>query len=384
MSLNKTQEQTKAKILLVDDDAETRQVIKGFLESQGYEVDIASCADEAIGKLKTTKPDLVFSDIRMPGMDGLSLLRHIKEQDPLTEVVIITGFASVHTAIDAMRKGADDFVMKPIDLGHLSLIVQRSIKKKNLSLEIKRKQDEIKELEELNRRLEEVNRLKDDFIATISHELSTPVTFINESLEILRDPKVGVSDEKKKSLFVDLVKHCRHLKRFISNLLDLSVIREGILEKNPSDIRDIIEDALAEASHYHGAEKVALSFKKPDCEAIINVDRNRLQEAFYHLFANAIKFNRQGGQVNVYLDKTQEQVIIRVEDTGIGIDEAQKDRIFEKFYQVDQGLTREHGGAGVGLALVKKYVELHGGSINVGSRPSQGSVFTIMLPNNKT
>jgi len=373
--------QARGRILLVDDEEQARHVTSKFLrEQQGYEVDACRNAQEAIEALKKQKPDLVISDIRMPGMDGLSLLRFIKEHDPLIEVVMITGFASVHTAIEAMKKGADDFIMKPVDLGHLALIAEKCFEKKNLALEIRAKQDEIKELEELNRRLQEVNKLKDDFIGLVSHELNTPVAFIHESVSLLKDASLKLTDQERKTMLDNLDKHCAHLKRFVKNLLDISVISKSILEKEKTDVREILDEALAEAEHYYSKKNVTLNFQRPQQPVIAEVDRNRIVEALYHLLANAIKFNKENGQVNVSVASEDDKVMIKVQDTGIGIEEKEKDRIFERFYQVDHGATRSCGGAGVGLPLVKKYVELHNGSVEVESKPGGGSTFLITLP----
>ncbi|MBN2563719.1 MAG: HAMP domain-containing protein [Phycisphaerae bacterium] len=240
----------------------------------------------------------------------------------------------------------------------------------------------LSELAERNVALFEANKIKSQFLANVSHELRTPLTSIIGFAELLRE---AASTEGGRTLRFseNIVSSGRMLLGIINDLLDLAKIEAGKLE-----LRLVTVDMAEMASNLIDfmrplAEKKSLQLvaRVPSNLPRIVSDSGRIQQILYNLLSNAVKFTPDGGLVELKLDKTQEGGIrIAVRDTGIGIPDDQLSRVFEKFRQLDESITREHSGTGLGLAIGKELVALLGGSIQAESEPGKGSVFTVILP----
>jgi signal transduction histidine kinase len=239
-----------------------------------------------------------------------------------------------------------------------------------------------RELEAVNRRMGELNQLKSAFLSAVSHELRTPLTSIRAYLDSLRDDLdrpgleaplrfVGILDEESRRLsdLIDSILSFSHLERGSNPLAFRSLAVAGPLEAAAMALKPMAE-----------AKKVSLQTELRAADIRIEADLELLKQLILHLGGNAIKFTAPGGAVRITADADERGLVLTVEDTGIGIPEDQLDRIFERFYQVDQSLVRRFGGTGLGLALCKSIVEVHGGSIAVQSSMGEGSTFTARLP----
>ena len=231
------------------------------------------------------------------------------------------------------------------------------------------------------RRLEAMRR---EFVANVSHELKTPLTSIKGLVETLLDG--ALDDVANNRRFVTLIdEEAVRLSRLIDDLLELSQIesKASPLTLQPVDLRALIDGIGASLRPQLDERRVTLDVAIPPQVPAIRGDPGRLRQVFFNLLENAVKFNTEEGRVTVRATTEGSMVRIAVEDTGIGIPEQDLPRIFERFYRVDKARSRELGGTGLGLAIVKHLVELHGGQVNVRSRPGQGSIFTVTLPAKK-
>ena len=241
-----------------------------------------------------------------------------------------------------------------------------------------------RELEAANRRMGEVNQLKSSFLSAVSHELRTPLTSIHAYLDSLRDDLSDRQGVEAPLRFVGILEEeARRLNDLIDSVLSFSHLERGSnpMEFKLLDAREAVGIAAGALRPLAEAKKVSLETDVPDADIRIEADLDLLKQLLLHLGGNAVKFTAPGGRVRITAQADGDRgLVLTVSDSGIGIPENQLDRVFERFYQVDQSLVRRFGGTGLGLALCKSIVEVHGGTIMVESAVGEGSTFTVRLP----
>jgi signal transduction histidine kinase len=241
-------------------------------------------------------------------------------------------------------------------------------------------QERARRLEQAYTELKEVDRLKDELVQNVSHELRTPLTFIKGYVELLLAGEMGdLTAGQRESLSIvadktDLV------SRLVADIMLLQQIEHESLRWSDIDLGQAARRALQSQEVTAAQAGLTLRAIVPPDLPLVRADRDRLNQVFDNLIGNAIKFSPNGGEITVQLLDTGEMVQVTVSDTGIGIPPDQLERIFERFYQVDGSVTRKYGGAGLGLTIVKRIVEAHGGRIWADSEPGHGSTFTFTLP----
>jgi signal transduction histidine kinase len=396
------------RILVVDDDPDIVGLLSRFLSRQGYDVATAQDGEEAVSLFRTTPVALIVTDIIMPKMDGLEVLKAAKAQDPDIEVVILTGAGVLAHAIMALREGAYDYLLKPLErLEELGEVVQRALEHRRLLLDNRRLVAELREanqrleekvalrtanLEEANLRLAEALRVKSEFLANMSHELRTPLNSIIGFSELLEDQLFGLLNEKQQGYIKNILTSGRHLLGLINNLLDFSEVEAGRLVLRPEAIplRPTLEGVLATFQPQARAKGLTLALQVAEDLPMAVADPLRVTQILDHLLSNAVKFTPEGGTVRVTARRVAsdelpvtrgEFVEISVSDTGIGIEAAELPKLFQPFVQLEHFLTKAYQGTGLGLALTKRLVELHGGRIWAESEgKGRGATFTFTLP----
>ncbi|OGR82955.1 MAG: hypothetical protein A2636_06325 [Elusimicrobia bacterium RIFCSPHIGHO2_01_FULL_64_10] len=230
-------------------------------------------------------------------------------------------------------------------------------------------------------RIERLEKVRREFVANVSHELRTPLTSIRGFAETLLAG--ALSDAANNREFVETIRdQADGLAALVDGILDLSAVESGRTPVAPEDIRlkELAAEVLSRLGPSAEARSVSLSNLVPGSFPPVRSDPSQLRRVLANLVENAVKFNRKGGAVSVEAASSPEGPVVTVRDTGIGIEETDIPRIFERFYRVDRDRSRGTGGAGLGLAIVKHLVENLGGSIDVRSRPGEGSAFTVRLP----
>lgn len=241
-----------------------------------------------------------------------------------------------------------------------------------------------RELQLINKKLQTANRLKSEFLATMSHELRTPLNSIIGFSELLEEGTHGSLNEKQTKYVGNIVVSSRHLLQLINDVLDLAKVESGTIEVHPETlslpgamemVRNVVEPLAAK-------KDISLDVVFNDDVEVISADPARFKQILYNLLSNAIKFTPAGGNVTIEVAHNNGYVEISVSDTGIGISKKDQELIFSEFLQVEGSYARKYEGTGLGLALTKKLVELHGGRIWVTSSPGMGSRFTFSMPGN--
>jgi signal transduction histidine kinase len=391
-------EDAPARLLVVDDEENIRLTISEVLRLEGHEVESASSGDEAAGLLGRGEYDLVLTDLHMAGGDGLSVLEEVRRRAPLTITVVLTGFAALDSAIAALRHGAYDYLTKPCMIDELKLTVARGLEHRQLMLaeraarlgleglnrELERRVSErTAELVRLNEELSEANRAKDVFLATLSHELRTPLTPVLGWVNLLRAGGAA-SDPSMLAQGLDAIERNARLQaRLVDDLLDISRVVSGKLrvEREPVNLRAVVEAAVETVRADAEARRVELAVELPEARVGVVGSPVRLQQVVWNLLTNAVKFTPEGGRVRVRLSREGDEARIVVEDTGAGIEPEFLPHVFDRFRQQDGSTTRQYGGLGLGLAIVRALAELHGGDVRAESEgPGKGSRFTFSLP----
>jgi signal transduction histidine kinase len=372
----------EAKLLVVDDEESLRITTAAILEKEGYLVNTASSGDEAITLMNATDYDLVLTDLHMEGGDGLSVLNQIRRHAPLTISVVLTGFASVESAIAALQEGAYDYLVKPCDIESMKHTIRRGVEHRRLmlaeqkaradlqqlNLDLERRiQERTAELQRLNVELAEANRAKDVFLATLSHELRTPLTPVVGWIKLLR---TGSLDEKSILQALDAIERNAWLQsRLIDDLLDTSRIATGKLhfEPKPTDLNVAVKAACDTVRASASTRNIELAMCLWPTSLVVLGEPVRLQQIAWNLVSNAIKFTEPGGKVTVTTasDGTNAQLV--VVDTGVGIEPEFLPHVFDRFRQADGSTSRRHGGLGLGLAIADALAKMHGAQLEAHS-----------------
>jgi signal transduction histidine kinase/FixJ family two-component response regulator len=547
----------RARILVVDDEDQVVQIFRDLLTQQGYEVVSCDNGDDAITTVTTGRFALVLTDINLPGVDGLEVVRAAKAADKDTVVILITGYASTTTAIDALRQGAYDYITKPFDLWETAKAIERGLESRNLILEnrrliveLGRANAELQEHEEILRRkveratyrlgtlyeagkamslslslqatcdvvvaqaarvtgsracllflhdqgsddfeaiagvgvppdryqklrfamgvgyhgqvvqsaapalvtgvseavgveevlaalraenalivpllsnesvigtitainmeggpeftgddaeglkmlasqaaiavtnailyerTKELDRLKSDFVAVVSHEVRTPLTSINGSLELLGDERFHQLPAPQKELLGICQANTQRLISLINDILDFSKLESSRLSLNfeQMDVERVLVEAVENIRSLAGSRGVELDLKIDPSAGAVEADPMRVGQVATNLIGNAIKFSPEEGRIEVFASGDSSTVTVSVKDYGKGIAQRDINRLFQRFAQLDSSTTRKAGGTGLGLVISKGIVEQHGGKIWVESALGKGSTFSFSLP----
>src|SRR5690349_20530859 len=383
------------RLLVVDDEESLRITTAAIFENEGYIVDTASSGDEAIDLLSNSDYDLVLTDLHMEGGDGLSVLNRIRQRAPLTISVVLTGFASVESAIAALQEGAYDYLVKPCDIESMKHTIRRGVEHRrlmlaeqkaradlqqlNLDLE-QRIEERTAELKRLNAELADANRAKDVFLATLSHELRTPLTPVVGWIKLLRS---GALDEKSVSQALDAIERNAWLQsRLIDDLLDTSRIATGKLHFEPKaiDLNMAVKAAVDTVRTSAAARNIELSVTLHPASLVVMGEPLRLQQIAWNMVSNAIKFTDPGGKVTMHTGLSGAQAYLTVVDTGIGIAPDFLPHVFDRFRQADGSTSRRHGGLGLGLAIADALAKMHGGWLAAQSEGvGRGATFTLTI-----
>ncbi|WP_292462393.1 PAS domain S-box protein [Methanolobus sp.] len=229
---------------------------------------------------------------------------------------------------------------------------------------------------------ETANQSKDEFLATMSHELRTPLNSIIGFSDILLNGNYGDLNEKQATYIDYILQGGNHLLHLINDILDLSKVEAGKMELEYEKfyVSDSIDEIMTLTSPLAMKKGIHLNVKVDSQLGVINADKTKLKQILFNLTSNAIKFTQEKGHVAIEAQRSGNFVRIAVADTGIGIAQGDMDKLFQPFKQLNPYITREHEGTGLGLTLVKKFVEMHGGRIRVESKVGEGSIFTLVIP----
>ncbi|KAF5070587.1 Sensor histidine kinase RcsC [anaerobic digester metagenome] len=367
------------KVLVVDDEMGirmgTRRILQNFKvdypfmdEHIEYEVLEAPTGEEAIEIIDREMPDIILLDNKLPGIQGIEVLEYVKKKLYDIVVVMITSYASLELAVKATRDGAYDFIPKPFTPQEL-----RS------SLENITKQLFLKRMtQKMNK---EGKLIRFQFLSVLSHELKAPINAIEGYLKIMQDKQFGDNITSYKEMIDRSLERVGGMRSLIMDLLDLTKIESGkpVQHMQLVDITKIAGISVDTMRPYAIQKDVDvyLNTKEP---VMMEADAKEIEIIFNNLISNAVKYNKQGGRVDVFIHKEKNNIKLRVADSGIGMTEEEKSTLFQDFVRIKNPKTKHITGSGLGLSILKKIVEMYHGDIEVESIPDKGTTFTIILP----
>ncbi len=422
------------RLLIVDDSPEDRELYRRLLaqdREHAWEFLEAETGEEGLRLAHDRNPDCLLLDYRLPDVDGLEFLSRL-QAERLIPVIVLTGQGNEAVAVEAMKSGAQDYLLKGnVARDRLQQAVRNAIEKVALRRKVEERTAELAEAnaalrrmyddlevlveqrtaelsvanQELKREIrvrewaeqerarllvleqaarrqaEEANRTKDEFLATLSHELRTPLNAILGWVQVLRTGKLDPAAGAKALETIE--RNARSQAQLIADLLDVSRIITGKLRLDfkPVELRRIIDSALESVRPAADAKGILLDISIGPLASPVLGDADRLQQVIWNLLSNSIKFTSRGGRVEVRLREVGGNAVIRVNDSGIGIRPDFLPYVFDRFRQAEGSITRTHGGLGLGLSIVRHLIELHGGTAEVESAgEGQGATFTVRLP----
>lgn len=356
-------------ILIIDDEEHIRDSCQQILTKVGYRTELAENGDIGLQKLSDIKPDLAIIDLRMPGISGMDLLDKIRDIDPELISVVITGYATIESAVEAMKRGAYDYLPKPFTPDELRIIARRGLEKRKLSLESAT----------LRR---EKEKLKEYFITLVSHELRSPLVAVQQYFYNILGGFVGEVTIKQEEILKRCQERIKGLLKLIEDWLNMSRIDNGEIvdKREPLALTPILIKVIDFLRTLAERYKITVNIQSSSDLPLVLGERETLEVVFTNLISNSIKYNMEGGNVRIGLREDGNYMAIEITDTGLGIPENELPFIFDEFYRIRNKETRNIMGSGLGLPIAKKIVEAHSGWIQATSEQGKGSVFTVFLP----
>ncbi|PIQ83487.1 MAG: hypothetical protein COV75_07250 [Candidatus Omnitrophica bacterium CG11_big_fil_rev_8_21_14_0_20_63_9] len=384
-------------VLLFEDDDGQALLTKEALEADGFTVDVCRTGREGLDRLFNTGYEVYLIDMKLPDIAGVEILRRINTIRPGAVCIIVTGHGDEAAAVEAMKLGAYDYIIKSPYMGHLTalpVVIREGLARRQLKAEREQLQTELweqarlleernAELRRANEELKRLDQLKSDLISMVSHELRTPLATMKEFTSILADHIAGPVTPDQQQYLAIIKANIDRLGRIIDDLLDMAKIEAGriILTKGFVEVRPLTEHVLESLRPLAEAKQVSLELQLPQNLPGVFADEDKVNQILVNLVGNAIKYTDGPGRVTVSAVERTNELEFSVADTGIGIAPEDVPRLFEKFQQLRRVPGLSGGkGAGLGLAISKRLVELHGGRIWLTSTPGAGSTFCFSLP----
>ncbi|HEV2010660.1 MAG TPA: ATP-binding protein [Candidatus Limnocylindria bacterium] len=420
-----------SRVLIVDDEESVTITMAAILEMDGYSVATALRGVDALVHIEREEFDLVLTDLRLDDFDGMDVLAAARRRSTETVGIVLTGYASLESAVKALREGAYDYMLKPADVEELRATVARGLERRRLGAQLRERvaeleaanrtiielneglqdrvaqatadlQARVRELDEARQelqtnyeKLQELDKLKSQFLSIASHELKTPITAMSGFVQIAvrrikRRLGAGRPDEaawkrEEETLLEQLEvvqRQTTKLARLVDELLDVSRIESGRLELRLADVD--LPELVAEVLRRHQlmATKHELRLQYDSDQKLgVRGDRDHLEQVLNNLVGNAMKYSPEGGAINVTVTRAGErEVECSVGDHGIGIRPAELARVFGLFYRSPDRLARDVGGMGLGLFITKEIVDRHEGRIWADSEVGKGTTFHVALP----
>ncbi len=368
------------RVLVVDDEPGMRMAIERALRNftvmlpdiEGevcFEVDTAASGEEGIEKIRENKPRIILLDYKLPGMSGLDVLEQISNVKDEVLTIMITAYASLETAVTATKRGAYDFLAKPFTPDELKRVIRKAAGRLML-------------IQQAKRLAEEKRRVRFQFISVLAHELKAPIAAIEGYLRIMESHTAGDDIGAYDQIVDRSLIRLDGMRKLIIDLLDMTHIESGqkkreLVEINVLDIaKNSLEVALPEAEK----REITVNLNRQEPISIWG-DRGEIEIILNNLVSNSVKYNRDGGKVDINIDENDDGLTIVVADTGIGMTQEEADKLFNDFVRIKNQKTKNILGSGLGLSIVKKLAQLYQGDVVVTSEPDVGSTFTVTLKN---
>jgi signal transduction histidine kinase len=382
-----TELETRGSVLIVDDDLALAESLVDILTARGYAASAVDTADEAVRVLRDGRDGdgavaVALLDVRLGVVSsGVDLLSRLRDEHPDLVCVMMTAALDTQTAIEALRHGAYDYFDKSWEPSALLAVLGRCFEKVQLQQERRAAYEALRVAKE---EAEAANHAKSAFLATMSHELRTPLNAIIGFSDIMLHAVMGqIDNERYRSYVADIHSSGTHLLEIIDDILDLSKAEAGKLELSEDifDLQKVVRWVAALIGTRAQKAGLTAAFRFSEDLPLLRADERKTKQVLLNLISNALKFTPPGGTIEI-LGRFDDEIGLRitVADNGIGIASGDLERVLQPFEQVDHSLSRHYHGTGLGLPLVKAFMERHGGTLELHSRLGVGTRAEIVFP----
>jgi signal transduction histidine kinase len=374
-------ENSKLLLLIVDDEESILNMYEQVVDATLFNVYTAESAETAILLMKNIAVDIVLSDLRMVSDSGLDILKYIHTEKLQTKFIMQTGYATVNTAVEAMKFGAYDFIQKPVNLNYLAALLARVrerilTERENIQL----KTDKL--------RLEELNEMKEKFIAITNHELRTPLTILKGYSDLLSIYLEDSQDKQLEDAVATISNTIADMDTVVSRMHNMTrFAKNKIPTLNETFDLNVLLLSLKQQFH------IILRDRKQNCKfsfsnsgAFVTGDEKHIKKAISEVLQNAIKFTEDEGDISVVLRDNGSEYALEISDSGVGIEKSEQAKVFEIFYEVQNLLYHSTSDSkfmgsslGIGLALVKDICQANNIRYELQSKPKQGTRFTFFF-----
>lgn len=369
-------------ILVIDDEVGICQAVQRILEREGFRVEIAQDGKLGLEQVKGSPPDLALIDVKIPGISGLDLIGLIHEVDPEIICIVITGYATVEMAVQAIKGGAYDFLTKPFSADALLLAVNQGLERRMLAQEAKRTaqaEEQAHRLAAEKAHLEELNQAKAQFIRLVTHELQSPVSAVENYLKLLLGGYVP--PEREEEILQKCVARTEEERMLIADLLELGKL-EVLEAPESAEVRlsEVLDQVLDDYREEIQEKHLDLALQVEQDVPSIWASTEQIKSLWTNLVSNAIKYTPDSGKISIKLENSEGAVSGTVTDSGIGIPAEDQERLFREFFRAKNAKIQGIPGTGLGLAIVKKILDGLEGTITVTSQPGAGTCFQFTIP----
>ena len=379
------------RVLLVEDNPMDVEIVARTLSKNPYikcALEIAQTSEEAIEKVQKENFDIILCDFNLPGMTGLEMLRKFNENKIVIPVVIVSSQRDQKIAAQIIKEGAYDYVAKEDGYSTaLPFVIQDTLSRFRFRQERERLEREIlqknADLEKINQDLNRLNQLKSNFLSVASHELRTPLAIVQETCSLILEERIGVLNDKQRMFLENIKTQTDRLLRTVTDLLDLTKIEAGKLELHKTfvEVADWAERIIAFFQVHAREKKIQLISRITALLGQIYMDEDKMIQVLTNFLGNAIKFTPEGGTITISVLDKEDQIEVKINDTGIGIPTEDIPKIFNRFQQAEhQESVYLQKGTGLGLVIAKEIVNMHQGEVGVSSQTGVGSTFWFRLP----
>lgn len=363
----------QVRVLLIDDDEDDYILIRHVfsrIPDLPFILEWCSSYSKAKKLINQRKHDIYLIDYNLGKFNGLDLLKFAEPEKRAEPFIMLTGMGDRETEHKSLKLAAADYLVKGT--------FGPELLSRTLLYSLGRKQVEQQRVAHLL----ELNQTKDEFISVASHQLRTPATGVKQYIGMLLEGYVGELTEAQLGILSKAYESNERQLRIVSDLLKVAQVDAGkvVLRKSETNVIVLIHDVIKEQSKTYENRRQTVNFVEPKTPIVTSIDKDRIRMVIENILDNASKYSDQGTAVGVAVTETSEEIVIAIQDKGVGIAQADIDKLFGKFSRIYNPLSTQVGGTGLGLYWAQKIVLLHGGKITVKSRENYGTTFTIHLP----
>jgi two-component system, sensor histidine kinase and response regulator len=362
------------RILAVDDDRINLRIIGGILRNEGYELADAASGEQALEVYSTFQPNLVLLDVMMPGIDGFMTCRTLKKKygDKCAPVIFVTAKSEADDVVMGFDAGGVDYLTKPFRPKEVVARIRTHLSNQQL----------VEQQKMLVEQLSKANAAKDRFLGMCAHDLRNPLSSIRGLAELMDENAIGTLTPEQKEVVQTIHGASQSMLQLVNELLDVATIEAGHLklDKEPTSVVEIVERSVYLSNIEAAKKNTRIEMVKATNDPMVEIDRNKIRQVVDNLISNAVKYSPKGSVITVIIHSDDVVAGFAVRDNGPGIPDNERHKLFKDYGRLSAQPTGGEKSTGLGLAICRKIVEAHNGTIGVENIPGRGCEFFVSLP----